>query len=312
LESLVYILVYAMKGKLPWQGLLYYDDDTRIKKIAGIKQSLTAEKLTENTSPFLTTFFKYVKRLKFTDDPDYDYLIKLLKDASMERGVDISVHQFEWIRTKPGARSNSNQKSITGNELSLQKSNSGDLQEIGEPKLPQNKKPTSKEAFDEFACPSGANFLEIPNGQLKAMPQFNVHSKKELDSSNPGKGGFHSNVVLGESVNNIPSWEESKIMQGIGEFINSSYHNSQNGQIRTISPENEKNKSQQYLGLNSSNPSGMKSSLTPSQRKLVENYDEDAMEENTNSVAQKIMKSSNSRSKLIYDLKDKFPQKKPF
>lgn len=100
LESLLYIIVYMIKGKLPWQGLVLYDDETRMRKIAEMKASISPDKISEDLSSNFAAFFKYSRSLKFQETPSYTYLTKLLNDAANEKGIDLEEHIFEWISTR--------------------------------------------------------------------------------------------------------------------------------------------------------------------------------------------------------------------
>ena len=89
-------MVYLAKGKLPWQGLLFFDEETRIRRIAEIKCSIQHEKLTEGLPDLFISYFKHVKELKFTDKPDYDYLRSLFKNEAASKNYNLEEHCFEW------------------------------------------------------------------------------------------------------------------------------------------------------------------------------------------------------------------------
>ena len=75
LESIGYVLVYLLKGKLPWQGLKGYKrrkdkteaiKDTKIDSLDG--------SLCEDLPEEFQAYFDYVRSLEFDQQPDYDLL----------------------------------------------------------------------------------------------------------------------------------------------------------------------------------------------------------------------------------------------
>ena len=79
MESLGYILIYLAKSKLPWQGLIFFDEDMRMRRIAELKCSISSSKLCEGLPEQFELYMNHVKKLKFTEKPDYNYLRKLFK-----------------------------------------------------------------------------------------------------------------------------------------------------------------------------------------------------------------------------------------
>ena len=78
LESLAYVIVYLVKGRLPWQGVAIRPGQVRHDKVLKIKQAITANTLCEGMlQPFLE-FVQHIQSLDFEDEPDYRYLRSLL------------------------------------------------------------------------------------------------------------------------------------------------------------------------------------------------------------------------------------------
>jgi serine/threonine protein kinase len=96
LESIGYMLLYFMRGNLPWQGLLGADSKNKYKKITEKKTIVSAESLCEGYPTEFVIYIKYVKQLKFDEKPDYSYLRKLLKDAFYALNYNSEVF-FDWI-----------------------------------------------------------------------------------------------------------------------------------------------------------------------------------------------------------------------
>jgi len=91
LESVGYMLVYFMKGKLPWQGI---HTKNQIKDIGDIKMCTSVQKLCSDLPICILKYINYCRMLKFEEQPDYEYLKGLFKHYSEE--IDI-VPKYEWI-----------------------------------------------------------------------------------------------------------------------------------------------------------------------------------------------------------------------
>ncbi len=93
LESMIYILIYFLKGKLPWQDVRAKEKEERHKKITEIKSSATIESLCEDLPPEFAELLTYVKGLEFEEKPYYEkfyaffhnLIEKLNKDMIQER-----------------------------------------------------------------------------------------------------------------------------------------------------------------------------------------------------------------------------------
>ena len=79
LQSLSYMLIYFIKGSLPWDDLNIKKNEDKIKKILEMKQNIKEEYLTEGLPEEIKLFISYCKKLKFEEEPNYDYLKILLK-----------------------------------------------------------------------------------------------------------------------------------------------------------------------------------------------------------------------------------------
>lgn len=109
LESLGYILVYFLKGKLPWMNIhvqksAMLNSEIKNTVILKKKQGTTLEALCENLPIEFLEYFSYVKKLKFDETPDYQMLIRkfrgLLKDQK-------EAHLFEWESVKFNSKKSS-------------------------------------------------------------------------------------------------------------------------------------------------------------------------------------------------------------
>ena len=71
LESMMYILIYFLKGKLPWQDIKVKQKEERHKLIFQIKSKTSIESLCKDLPSEFIDLLKYVKSLQFDEKPTY-------------------------------------------------------------------------------------------------------------------------------------------------------------------------------------------------------------------------------------------------
>ena len=74
LESLGYMLIYFLKGRLPWQGLKTDTKNEKYKKIKEIKETYNISRLCENIPLEYQIYLEYCRKLEFSEEPNYKYL----------------------------------------------------------------------------------------------------------------------------------------------------------------------------------------------------------------------------------------------
>ncbi|VDN21699.1 unnamed protein product [Gongylonema pulchrum] len=77
LESLGYVLVYLLRGSLPWQGVKAATKRQKYQKIFEKKLSTSVQELCKGFPSEFGTCMNYCRKLKFDQKPEYNYL-KLL------------------------------------------------------------------------------------------------------------------------------------------------------------------------------------------------------------------------------------------
>lgn len=96
LEAAGYIFMYFLKGELPWQGLKADTLKERYRLIGETKRTVPIEVLTADSPEEFATYLRYVRRLDFYENPDYDYLKKLFMDLFERHYIDDG--EFDWTR----------------------------------------------------------------------------------------------------------------------------------------------------------------------------------------------------------------------
>ena len=105
LESIGYMLIYFLKGVLPWQGLK--NGNEKYTRIMEKKLQIPTEILCYGLPDEITYYLKYCKSLRFEDRPDYDYLrglfIKLLGTCNSVYGLTKEMLKFDWCFEDPAS-----------------------------------------------------------------------------------------------------------------------------------------------------------------------------------------------------------------
>ena len=90
LESLMLILIFFLKGKLPWSGSTTINEKNELEYYKNIKNSYTIDKLCSGLSREFSFIFESIRNLKFASEPDYDIYINIL-----EKFIEKNVNKFE-------------------------------------------------------------------------------------------------------------------------------------------------------------------------------------------------------------------------
>ena len=99
LEAIGYVLMYFLRGSLPWQGLKVDKKEDRYKKIYEKKKATSPEELCAGFPGELAEYIRYTRNLEFEQNPDYEYLRGLFRKI-MEGKYEYDF-RFDWIKNLP-------------------------------------------------------------------------------------------------------------------------------------------------------------------------------------------------------------------
>ncbi|VVC28472.1 Protein kinase domain,Protein kinase-like domain,Protein kinase, ATP binding site,Serine/threonine- [Cinara cedri] len=99
LESLGYMLMYFLRGSLPWQGLRAQTRQQKYERISEKKINTPFEVLCQGYPNEFLSYLLYCRSMKFTETPDFTYLRQLFKQLFDFKGFDYD-YIFDWTKFK--------------------------------------------------------------------------------------------------------------------------------------------------------------------------------------------------------------------
>ncbi|KAL3314123.1 hypothetical protein Ciccas_007268 [Cichlidogyrus casuarinus] len=100
IESIGYLLVYFLRGSLPWQGLHANTKKQKYERISQKKQETTVDSLCHGFPSEFVTYLKFARALRFEDRPDYGYLRGLFKTLFQRHSFQFD-YVYDWHRKLP-------------------------------------------------------------------------------------------------------------------------------------------------------------------------------------------------------------------
>lgn len=95
LESVSYLLIYFLRGSLPWQGLRFPKSDTRYEHICKVKVESSPAALAAGFPSQFGRFVEYAQGLQFDQEPDYESCVRLLAEVMHEAHESFDF-RYEW------------------------------------------------------------------------------------------------------------------------------------------------------------------------------------------------------------------------
>ncbi|BFF95307.1 casein kinase I [Drosophila madeirensis] len=99
LESMCHCLMYFNLGRLPWQGITAASKAQKYEKILEKKCSTKIEDLCKSFPTEFAVVMKYVRCMRFNEDPDYTYMRKLF--GLLSRNLNLKYDNiFDWSQLR--------------------------------------------------------------------------------------------------------------------------------------------------------------------------------------------------------------------
>ena len=120
LESVGYILVYFLKGKLPWQRIKANTKEEKYKKILEKKIEISSNELCKGLPKEFENFLEYTKQLKYEERPNYNILRKLLDNIMKRKNYNYDyIYDWTTLEEKEFRKHNRTKTEPTGETMSF-------------------------------------------------------------------------------------------------------------------------------------------------------------------------------------------------
>ncbi len=95
LESIGYVLLYLLLGKLPWQSIKCNDKEERYLLIGEKKASVSLWQHFSNVACEFILYLNYCQKLEYDEDPDYNYLRNIFINLYKHHGYPAD-NVYDW------------------------------------------------------------------------------------------------------------------------------------------------------------------------------------------------------------------------
>ena len=184
LESTGYVLMYFLRGNLPWQGLKLKTKDNRYQKILDKKKETTSEELCKNFPVEFKQYIDYTRNLAYAENPDYDKLRKNFINVVTKTEGETFDFIYDW--TTPG-------------DIKKRKNVDKLTQGIGNINLKNTEKENSK---------SDLSSENESNEENKSKDKKEKEKEKEKKEKNSNKNKINEEAKQGKTSNNKKNEEE--------------------------------------------------------------------------------------------------------
>jgi serine/threonine protein kinase len=99
LEAIGHMMMYFLRGSLPWSGLDAKTQEEKYKKIRQKKEEVKLEDLCQDHPEAFKIYLDQTRSLEFTERPDYESLRKLFR-AVRAQHPELQDHSYQWMQGK--------------------------------------------------------------------------------------------------------------------------------------------------------------------------------------------------------------------
>jgi len=99
LEACGYMLVYFLRGVMPWSGLAAKTKQEKFARIAEVKMNTKLDELCAGHPDCFQSYIEKTRALKYMERPDYDSFHKAFRDAFTSAG-HTEDYAFDWYKGK--------------------------------------------------------------------------------------------------------------------------------------------------------------------------------------------------------------------
>jgi casein kinase 1 len=96
IEAIGYVLIYLLKGSLPWMGLHADNKKQKYEMISERKIATSIETLCQGLPMEFAMFIGEARRLDFQDRPNYAFYRQIFRDLLIREGYTFD-YQYDWV-----------------------------------------------------------------------------------------------------------------------------------------------------------------------------------------------------------------------
>lgn len=100
LETIGHVVLYFLRGSLPWQNLPGKNKDEKYKNIKKKKLETSLDELCKGYPVEFKEYMEYCRSLKFEQDPDYKYCVSLFDKCMKRNNLDPKVLDYTWKQNR--------------------------------------------------------------------------------------------------------------------------------------------------------------------------------------------------------------------
>jgi serine/threonine protein kinase len=95
LESIGYIIVWLLKGRLPWQGVAGESRAAKYHAIGRMKMTTPLRVICDGLPDEFGLFLEHVRGLRFDDEPDYAFYRRMFRKLFISEGF-LFDDEYDW------------------------------------------------------------------------------------------------------------------------------------------------------------------------------------------------------------------------
>ena len=196
LEAVGYVLMYFLRGSLPWQGLSGKNKEERYRRILNKKLDTSAYDLCYQYPSEFETYIDYTRKMEYVEQPDYNMIRKLFLQILEKEGQNFD-YIYDWttdeekeLRKKEFLEEKNAEKTRKNNtnERQSSKIESEDLNEeskVGDKYREDGifHKSKSKEIKSNYKFATKESSLDVKNLNNNAINNNKKHTSKHKNNS---------------------------------------------------------------------------------------------------------------------------------
>ena len=209
LESAGYVLMYFLRGSLPWQGIPGKNKDERYKKILQKKMETSAQELCEGFPKEFEEYIEYTRAMEYEEEPEYDRLRNYFTSV-LDKKKEVFDYIYIWsteeekqLRRKEYLEQRQNlkdrKKSSKTNSITHMQTKIESLSNIQNTDPNNNEEKTRRKSRRENTKSNINNKiqenLEMRNGETKINYKFATKENSVEDIKNKNKNILNSPIA---------------------------------------------------------------------------------------------------------------------